>query len=252
MLIESSLGCSVNEIVLNVDLAPTFLDMGGVPTPQHMDGRSILPLLLSRNRVVRDTWPDSFLIESSGRRETPEQIAESRARLLADRHSMKLVNSTLLEDLLENVNSSSSSITSTVATLLSSVATTTEQEDFEEDLDTDAEDEDGDDAMDSSAAAVDDEDLVDARAEEDDDDELEEQELLQQQDNHLPIAPYITKMMRLNSECSDPALLKNCLPGQKWKCVNEEGRWRKHKCKFHVSMSSITNRVMQPGTQSTV
>ncbi|XP_017858455.1 PREDICTED: extracellular sulfatase SULF-1 homolog isoform X1 [Drosophila arizonae] len=226
----------VNEIVLNVDLAPTFLDMGGVPTPQHMDGRSILPLLLSRNRVVRDTWPDSFLIESSGRRETPEQIAESRARLLADRHSMKLVNSTLLEDLLENVNSSSSSITSTVATLLSSVATTTEQEDFEEDLDTDAEDEDGDDAMDSSAAAVDDEDLVDAGAEEDDDDELEEQDLLQQQDNHLPIAPYITKMMRLNSECSDPALLKNCLPGQKWKCVNEEGRWRKHKCKFHLQL----------------
>jgi len=75
--------------VLNVDLAPTFLDMGGVPTPQHMDGRSILPLLLSRNRAVRDNWPDSFLIESSGRRETAEQIAESRARLQIERQNIK-------------------------------------------------------------------------------------------------------------------------------------------------------------------
>lgn len=220
----------VNEIVLNVDLAPTFLDMGGVQTPSHMDGRSILPLLLSRNRVVRDNWPDSFLIESSGRRETAEQIAESRARLLAERQNMKLVNSTLLEDLLGTENKISSS--STVATLISSMATTTEQEDFEDDMDTDNEDDDVDGAMDSSAPALDDEELEDAAAEEDEDYDLEEQE----HDNSLPLSPYITKMMRLNSECSDPALLKNCLPGQKWKCINEDGRWRKHKCKFHLQL----------------
>lgn len=226
-----------------MDLAPTFLDMGGVPPPSHMDGRSILPLLLSRNRAVRDNWADSFLIESSGRRETAEQIAESRARLLAERRQMKLVNSTLLDDLL-GMDSSSTTTTSfrgsssTMATMLSSMGSTTteqEQELDEEDVDTDNEDEDGDDAaMDSSAAALDDEELEDVADEEadDDDDELEEQE--QQHDNNLPLSPYITKMMRLNSECSDPALLKNCLPGQKWKCVNEEGRWRKHKCKFHV------------------
>ncbi|KAH8417402.1 hypothetical protein KR222_010525, partial [Zaprionus bogoriensis] len=230
----------VNEIVLNVDLAPTFLDMGGVPTPPHMDGKSILPLLLSRNRVVRDNWPDSFLIESSGRRETAEQIAESRARLLAERRDMKLVNSTLLDDLL-GTDSTRSSTSSTVATLLSSMATatTTEQEEFEDDADTDNEDDDADDAdgaMDSSAPALDDEELEDAADEDDEDDELEDQELLQQHDNSLPLTPYITKMMRLNSECSDPALLKNCLPGQKWRCVNEEGRWRKHKCKFHLQL----------------
>lgn len=228
-----------------MDLAPTFLDMGGVPPPSHMDGRSILPLLLSRNRAVRDNWADSFLIESSGRRETAEQIAESRARLLAERRQMKLVNSTLLADLLAMENSTSSSGSgsgsgsgsSTVATLLS---TTTEQEqDFnEEDVDTETEDDEGDDAaMDSSAAAPDEEELEDAADEvpdEDEEDDDEEEQLLQH-DNNLPLSPYITKMMRLNSECSDPALLKNCLPGQKWKCVNEEGRWRKHKCKFHVS-----------------
>ncbi|XP_002017318.2 extracellular sulfatase SULF-1 homolog [Drosophila persimilis] len=231
----------VNEIVLNVDLAPTFLDMGGVPTPQHMDGRSILPLLLSRNRAVRDNWPDSFLIESSGRRETADQIAESRARLQAERRSMKLANSSLLEDFLGGGTGTTPG--STAATLMSSSTTLQQQQqqqqqqqdDFEEDTDVEEDDLDGDGAMDSSAAALEDEDLEDAAAEEEDD-ELEEQELLQQQDNNLPVAPYITKMMRLNSECSDPALLKNCLPGQKWKCVNEDGRWRKHKCKFHLQL----------------
>lgn len=83
---------------MNVDLAPTFLDIGGVTTPQHMDGRSILPLLFSRQRNVRDQWPDTFLIESSGRRETPEQIAESRLRLQADRLNMRLANSTFINE----------------------------------------------------------------------------------------------------------------------------------------------------------
>ncbi|XP_039490001.1 extracellular sulfatase SULF-1 homolog [Drosophila santomea] len=224
----------VNEIVLNVDLAPTFLDMGGVPTPQHMDGRSILPLLLSRNRAVRDNWPDSFLIESSGRRETAEQIAESRARLQIERRNMKLVNSSLLEDFLEGAGESTTIISSssTAATLMSS--TVQQQEDGEEEVETDNEEEDvdGDGAMDSSAAALEEDDLDDAAFEEGDE-ELDQEF---QQNNDLPLAPYITKMMRLNSECSDPALLKNCLPGQKWKCVNEEGRWRKHKCKFHLQL----------------
>lgn len=61
----------------NIDLAPTFLDMAGVETPAHMDGRSILPLLRKRNnRKIRDQWPDTFLIESSGRREQPEVFAQ--------------------------------------------------------------------------------------------------------------------------------------------------------------------------------
>lgn len=68
----------MDEIVLNIDLAPTFLDMAGVATPPHMDGRSFLPLLLNRHRHIKETWPDTFLIESSGRRETPEQIAKLR------------------------------------------------------------------------------------------------------------------------------------------------------------------------------
>lgn len=50
-------------------------------------------------------------------------------------------------------------------------------------------------------------------------------------DNNLP--PYQSKLERLNVECADASLLQDCISGQKWKCINEDGRWRKHKCKFH-------------------
>lgn len=40
-----------------------------------------MPLVLNRHKHVRDKWPDTFLIESSGRRETPEQLAEAKLRI---------------------------------------------------------------------------------------------------------------------------------------------------------------------------
>lgn len=57
--------------------------MADIPTPQHMDGRSILPLLKNRHRNIRGKWPDTFLIESSGRRETAEQLMEQRSKAQA-------------------------------------------------------------------------------------------------------------------------------------------------------------------------
>uniref|UniRef100_A0A0A1X7C3 Extracellular sulfatase SULF-1 homolog n=1 Tax=Zeugodacus cucurbitae TaxID=28588 RepID=A0A0A1X7C3_ZEUCU len=232
----------VDEIVLNVDLAPTFLDIAGVSTPQHMDGRSILPLLFSRQRSVREQWPDTFLIESSGRRETPEQIAEARLRLQADRQNMRLANSTFINESPFNESTTASSLLDLIN------LESREETEIEEDLDSEAEKEGRmgteveDDAEDDLDTDTDDDvssGVVDEDIEDDVDEEIAQEEGLEQEqqdqfDNNLPMAPYMTKMMRLNSECSDPALLENCRPGQKWKCVNEDGRWRKHKCKFHL------------------
>ena len=46
-------------MVLNIDVAPTLLDLANVPTPTTMQGRSILPLLAGRT----DGWRKSFLYE---------------------------------------------------------------------------------------------------------------------------------------------------------------------------------------------
>jgi N-acetylglucosamine-6-sulfatase len=53
-------GSSVDPFVLSIDLAPTLLELGGAATPEHVEGRSLLPL------VAGDTpsdWRRSVLIE---------------------------------------------------------------------------------------------------------------------------------------------------------------------------------------------
>ena len=47
------------EIALNIDLAPTLLEIAGIAVPGTMQGRSLVPLLEGR----RPAWRNSFLIE---------------------------------------------------------------------------------------------------------------------------------------------------------------------------------------------
>ncbi|HEU4522096.1 MAG TPA: sulfatase, partial [Thermoanaerobaculia bacterium] len=51
-------GTKIDEMVLNVDVAPTFLDVADATSSTKMDGRSFLPLL--EGEKVRD-WRDSFV-----------------------------------------------------------------------------------------------------------------------------------------------------------------------------------------------
>lgn len=52
-------GRRVQEMVLNIDLAPTLLDAAGIPVPPYMQGRSAVPLL----RNMKNRWRSSFLYE---------------------------------------------------------------------------------------------------------------------------------------------------------------------------------------------
>jgi N-acetylglucosamine-6-sulfatase len=52
-------GITRNEFALNIDIAPTLLELAGIKAPASMQGRSLVPLLEGR----RPAWRNSFLIE---------------------------------------------------------------------------------------------------------------------------------------------------------------------------------------------
>lgn len=54
-------GGRIDELVSLIDLPPTLLDAAGLPVPQDMQGRSILPLL----RGNRTEWPDDVFVQIS-------------------------------------------------------------------------------------------------------------------------------------------------------------------------------------------
>lgn len=47
------------QLVLNIDIAPTVLELAGIPRPVEIEGRSLVPLFRGR----RPTWRSSFVIE---------------------------------------------------------------------------------------------------------------------------------------------------------------------------------------------
>jgi len=52
-------GRTVDDMALNLDVAPTILDMAGIPVPRDMDGRSLKPILEGK----RVEWRRDFLYE---------------------------------------------------------------------------------------------------------------------------------------------------------------------------------------------
>jgi hypothetical protein len=54
-------GVTVDAMALNIDLAPTFLDLAGVPVPKAMQGRSWRPLLA--NAKTPEDWRHSYFYE---------------------------------------------------------------------------------------------------------------------------------------------------------------------------------------------
>jgi N-acetylglucosamine-6-sulfatase len=52
-------GTRPDQMALNVDLAPTFLDLAGLPIPEQMHGRSLKPLLSGEDAP----WREAFVYE---------------------------------------------------------------------------------------------------------------------------------------------------------------------------------------------
>jgi arylsulfatase A-like enzyme len=59
-------GTVIPQMILNIDLAPTFLDIAGIPKPSQMQGTSFLPLLKGTHPAWRDRvfyeyyWEQAF------------------------------------------------------------------------------------------------------------------------------------------------------------------------------------------------
>ena len=52
-------GQILDQMVLNIDVAPTILDFAGLPIPETMQGKSVMPLFNGSD----EKWRDSFLFE---------------------------------------------------------------------------------------------------------------------------------------------------------------------------------------------
>jgi N-acetylglucosamine-6-sulfatase len=61
-------GTTVREVVANIDIAPTLLDAAGLQAPDHLDGRSFLPLALGE----QVPWRETLLYEYYWERNFPQ------------------------------------------------------------------------------------------------------------------------------------------------------------------------------------
>jgi len=57
-------GSEINGAILNIDLAPTLLDIAGAPIPPDMQGRSFKPLLEDKRAARRDDFLYEYFVDS--------------------------------------------------------------------------------------------------------------------------------------------------------------------------------------------
>jgi N-acetylglucosamine-6-sulfatase len=62
-------GSSTEELVLNADYFPTFMDLAGAQTPPYVDGRSLLPVFTGS---ATTSWRTAILIEGRQYSADPE------------------------------------------------------------------------------------------------------------------------------------------------------------------------------------
>ncbi|KAJ8963758.1 hypothetical protein NQ314_005400, partial [Rhamnusium bicolor] len=238
-------GTVVNDIVLNIDLAPTFLDMAGVEPPPHMDGRSVLPLFLNSKRK-KLKWPDTFLIESSGRRETPhldakiarlnKYTAAANPRNLTTEKPSSTTNNYFQPSYDTTIISATRTTTPPLPRIYDSgedISLDTVESDNEDDVDEDVDEEEDDieeeidleekTNIDNVGLAATNTDIANGEGD------------MQLDNRLLPVLPLTSKLERLAMECMQDNMKLPCKPRQKWYCENDEGRWRRHKCKSRES-----------------
>jgi len=56
----------VEQMALNIDLAPTMLDFAGVPIPERMQGKSLAPIVGGSGQTLRDHWYYEHFYEHHG------------------------------------------------------------------------------------------------------------------------------------------------------------------------------------------
>jgi arylsulfatase A-like enzyme len=68
-------GRVVDDMVLNLDLAPTLLDFAGVPVPKEMQGQSWRPLLTGKPESWRESWFYEYFAENQKGTRIPDITA---------------------------------------------------------------------------------------------------------------------------------------------------------------------------------
>ncbi len=66
-------GRRASQMVLNIDLAPTLLDVAGLRSPESMDGESFAPILMDQNTRGREAWLYEYFMDY------PYAVPETRA-----------------------------------------------------------------------------------------------------------------------------------------------------------------------------